>query len=64
MLNSLLGILAAIVAYLFYQNKLLKRRVMDSELKNEKENLNDAQKKTDSARDRFISLLDKYRKGE
>lgn len=62
MLNSLLGMLVALIAFLFYQNKRLKRKAIDAELKSEKENLNDAQKKTDSARDRFLSLLDKYRK--
>ena len=64
MLNSLLGILAALVAILFYQNKRLKRKVVDTQIKTEKEKLHDAQKKTNTARDRFFSLLDKYRKGE
>lgn len=63
-MSSLIGILVAIIAYLFYQNKKLKGKVLDTELKNDKEKLYDAQKKTDSARDRFLALLDKYRKGE
>lgn len=64
MLNSILGILVAIVTYLLYQNKKLKRKVIDTELRTEKENLNEAQKKSNSARDRFFDLLNKYRKGQ
>lgn len=63
-MSSLIGFLAAIILYLFYQNGKLKSKVIDAELKNEKENLNDVQKKTNSARDRFLDLLNKYRKGE
>jgi t-SNARE complex subunit (syntaxin) len=63
-MNSIIGLLAALVAFLFFQNKKLKRKVIDTDIKNEKENLDDAQKKSDSARNRFIDLLNKYRKGE
>jgi t-SNARE complex subunit (syntaxin) len=63
-MNSIIALLAALVAFLFFQNKKLKRRVIDTDIKNEKENLDDAQKKSDSARNRFIDLLNKYRKGE
>jgi t-SNARE complex subunit (syntaxin) len=63
-MNSIIALLAALVAFLFFQNKKLKRKVIDTDIKNEKENLDDAQKKSDSARNRFIDLLNKYRKGE
>ena len=63
-MNSLLAFLAAIIAYLFFQNKSLKKKTFDAELKNDKEELNDAQKKTDGARNRFLDLLDRYRKGK
>lgn len=64
MINAILGFLGAILAYLFLQNRNLKRKAIDAELKNEKETLDDAQKKTNNARDRFLDLLNKYRKGE
>ena len=64
MINSVLAVLTAVIAYLFFQNKKLKRKVIDVEIKTEKEKLHDTQEKTNNARDRFFSLLDKYRKGE
>jgi biopolymer transport protein ExbB/TolQ len=64
MLNTLMGLLAALVAVLFLQNKRLKRKLVDTEIKTEKEKLYDAQEKSNSARDRFLDLLNKFRKGE
>ena len=63
-MNSIIALLAALVAVLFFQNKKLKRKVIDTDIKNEKEKLHDAQEKTDNARNRFLDLLNKYRKGE
>jgi t-SNARE complex subunit (syntaxin) len=63
-MNSIIALLAALVAVLFFQNKKLKRKVIDTDIKNEKEKLHDAQEKTDNARNRFFDLLNKYRKGE
>jgi|GEM_PF-3165309 len=63
-MNSLLGVLAAIIAYLFYQNKKLKSKTLSVELKNEKEKLHETQEKSNSARDRFLDLLERYRKGK
>jgi len=63
-LNSLLGFLAALIFYLFFQNKRLKSKVLDSDLKNEKEKLDEHQKKTDNLRNRFFDLLERYRKGK
>lgn len=62
MINSIIGILAAIVAFFYYQNKRLKRKLIDTELKTEKENLNEAQKKSSGTRSRFIDLLNEYSK--
>lgn len=64
MLNTLMGLLAALVAVLFLQNKRLKRKLVDTEIKTEKEKLHDAQEKSNSARNRFLDLLNKFRKGE
>lgn len=64
MLNTLMGLLAALIAVLFLQNKRLKRKLVDTEIKTEKEKLHDVQEKSNSARDRFLDLLNKFRKGE
>lgn len=64
MLNSFIGVLLAVAAYFYFQNKKLKSKILDSDLKNEKEKLDEQQKKTDGSRNRFLDLLEKYRKGE